>query len=65
MCKCQICGRYYSVDLNASNELWDVIKPVDKEKEMGMIYRSCIMLQIETINQEHNSYRAFNLVEIK
>lgn len=65
MCKCQICGRHYSVGLNVPNELWEIIRLSNKQKESGMMCGSCIMFRIETINQEHNTYRAFELIEIK
>lgn len=64
MCKCQICGRHYSVDLNVPNELWEIIRLSNKQKESGMMCGSCIMFRIETINQEHITDRAFELIEI-
>ncbi len=59
-CKCQECGKQYTVDIIVSDELWEKIKPSNKEVGAGLLCGSCITQRIENLLD----YDAFKLVEI-
>lgn len=54
-CTCQECGKNYKVDLIISDELWEQIKPDNKDVGCGLLCGSCIMIKLEDIG-EYNSY---------
>lgn len=46
-CKCQSCGRQYTVDFNVPNDIWHFIKPAGKSDEGGLLCGHCIVGRIE------------------
>lgn len=60
-CKCQGCGRLYTVDLLIPDELWERIKPEGKPQGAGLLCGACIMERIEQIS----GYAAWKLVEVR
>lgn len=49
-CKCQECGRPYKVDLIVSNQLWEKIKPNNKQKGAGLLCPTCIVEKLEKMH---------------
>jgi len=60
-CKCQQCGEQYKVDLIIPDKLWEKIKPENKPTRAGLLCGSCIMNNIEKLN----NYNAYCMKEIK
>lgn len=59
-CTCQECHRLYKVDLIVPDDLWEKIKPSGKSKGTGLLCGSCIMDQIEILDE----YDAFYIKRI-
>jgi len=59
-CKCQGCGKIYTVDVLVPDELWEQIKPYGKPDGGGLLCGTCIMRRIE----EASDYAAWRLTEI-
>lgn len=49
-CLCQACGRRYKIDLMIPDELWERVRPKDKEGAGGLLCGQCIMSLIESLN---------------
>ena len=47
-CLCQSCGRNYKFDLIIEDDLWEQIKPKDKDIGSGLLCPLCIIDRIET-----------------
>ena len=60
ICTCQACGIKYTIDIIIPDELWERIKPKDKEVGAGLLCGSCIMKRLENIL----GYSAYNLIKI-
>lgn len=52
MSKCQICKEDYQIDLIIPDDLWEMIKPINKEKGAGLICGSCIMKRLEILKKD-------------
>lgn len=46
-CKCQECGRKYTMDLIVEDFIWEQIKPYGKKDGSGLLCGGCIILKIE------------------
>jgi hypothetical protein len=51
VCKCQLCGIWYKVDLIVPDHIWEKIKPSKEFKDSGLLCGSCIMTQIEKLGK--------------
>lgn len=58
-CRCQGCGKKYTVDLIIPDFLWEKIKPKGKSEGAGLLCGSCIMERLESFYQ--NDSFAFQL----
>lgn len=54
-CLCQGCGRRYRVDLLVPDELWEKVRPDDKDGAAGLLCGPCIMIALE-LRGEFGSY---------
>jgi len=70
MCKCQGCGKEYSVDIIVPDSLWEIIKPPKKHTGAGLLCGECMMKRIENISNydhfnllKHNEFETINIWE--
>jgi len=59
-CRCQSCGMDYKVDVMVPDEIWDKIRPSNKEGEGGLLCGRCIMFRIESMSD----YSVFHLIDV-
>ena len=60
-CTCQGCGKKYTLDISIPNEMWEKIKPPNKQIGAGLLCGVCITERIERLK----GYGAYDLVEAK
>jgi len=53
-CKCQNCGKNYKVDLIIPDNIWEIIKPLEKPEDAGLLCGACIMNKIEELDDGYN-----------
>ncbi len=49
-CKCQGCGKNYKVDLIIPDNIWKIIKPLEKSEDTGLLCGACILNRIENLD---------------
>ncbi len=59
-CICQRCGKKYKVDFLVDNDLWELIKPKDKDIGAGLLCGECIIRSLEGLQ----GFGAYKIVEI-
>jgi len=50
-CKCDICKKPYNVDLLVPDEIWEKIKPENKQPGAGLICPTCIIKRFYSVEQ--------------
>jgi hypothetical protein len=64
MCVCQGCGTNYTVDFVVPDDLWEEIKPENKQIGAGLLCGSCIAGRIEDSKPKCHYFLDRNRVEI-
>ena len=59
-CRCQECGRQFYIDIMIPDNIWEEIRPKDKEKSGGLLCGCCIMNRLENY-KKHGIIHARNL----
>ena len=61
-CKCQCCGKRYTVDVLVPDDVWSIIRPRhNSDKSSGLLCGSCIMSRIEDLHK----FEAFKLIRLR
>lgn len=50
--KCQQCKKQYGISLIVPPDVWETIKPKEKQGETGLLCGSCIMENLETSGKD-------------